>query len=380
MNRRDRIKRTLNHQEPDRIPIDLGSTLCSGIHRLAYLQFAKYLNIEINEPIIHDIMQQLALPDEKILKYLDVDFRGIFPGGPDNNTEVFLDDGTWIDEWGVYREKPSSAFYYDMVKSPLENDETSFRDIEKFNWPDPNDSGRIRGLKDKAQYMRNNTDYGIVLNYQAVFVHISQYMRGFKGWYEDLLINQKRVCELFDRILDFYLKFGEHLFREVGQYADVVICSDDISGQNGPLFSPKLYRELIKPRQAKLFDFVHKQTEAKLMFHTCGTVLPFMEDLIEIGVDIINPVQVTAKGMDTRVLKEKYGDKISFWGGIDTQNVLPFGNVEDVRNEVEKRIFDLGRNGGYVLGAVHNIQPKVKPENILTMFSYAKEFGKYPLK
>lgn len=379
MDRRDRIRKVLNHQEPDRVLMDMGATYCSGIHMLAYLQLVEYLDIEVDEPIIHDTMQQLALPDEKVLKYLDVDFRGIFPNPPDDNTEIFLEDGTWIDEWGVYRRKPPDSFYYDMFKSPFEKDDISFIEIERFNWPDPDDPGRTRGLKEKAQYIKNNTDYGIVLNFQAVFVHISQYMRGFKGWYEDLLLNKKRVQEIFDRILDFYLRFGEHFFRDVGEYADVVICSDDISGQYGPLFSPKLYKELIKPIQAKLFDFVHKSTKAKLMFHTCGTILPFIEDLIEIGVEIINPVQVAASGMDTNLLKEKYGDRISFWGAIDTQRVLPFGNVEDVKKEVERRITDLGKNGGYILGAVHNIQPKVKPENIIAMFNHARVFGKYPL-
>ena len=380
MNKRERVTVALNHKEPDRVPIDLGSTLCSGIHAKAYSQLVDYLKVEVGEPVIHDIMQQLALPDEKILKILDVDFRGLFPGVPDNNTEVFYEDGKWIDEWGVYRRKPKDSFYYDMFKSPFESDEVTFKDIESFNWPDPDDPGRIRGLKKKAQYLRNQTDYAIVLNYQAVFIHISQYMRGFKGWYEDLLLNPERICEIFDRILNFFFKFGEHLFEEVGEYADVVICSDDISGQDCPLISPKVYRDLIKPRQAKLFDFVHNHSKAKLLYHTCGTVLPFIEDLIEIGIDILNPVQVSAKDIDTLLLKTKYGDKVSFWGAIDTQKVLPFGDTGDVKREVEKRILELGREGGYILSAVHNIQPKVKPENIIAMFDHAKEIGQYPLK
>lgn len=375
MSHRERVLKALNHEKPDRVPMDFGATLCSGIHKEAYAQLVKYLGIEVGEPIIHDLMQQLALPDEKVLQALDIDFRGIFPGAPDKNTEVFLDDGTWIDEWGVYRRKPEDAFYYDMFKSPFENENVTAKEIDNFNWPDPVDPGRFKGLREQAQYIRNNTDYAIVINYQAVFIHISQYMRGFTGWYEDLMLDPERSCYIFDRILDFYFKMGEQLFKEVGEYADVVICSDDISGQNGPLISPQLYRELIKPRQAKLFKFVHDHTKAKLLYHTCGTVIPFMDDLIEIGIDILNPVQVAAKDMDTKVLKSRYGNKVGFWGGIDTQKVLPFGSTEDVKSEVEKRISELGEDGGYVLNSVHNIQPGVKPENVVAMFNHAKQFS-----
>lgn len=375
MGHRERVLKALNHQQPDRVPMDFGGTLVSGIHRLPYEQLVKYLGVEVGELYIPDTMQQIAQPDEKVMELLDVDFRALIPGAPDNNIEVFLDDGLWIDEWSVLRRKPEGACYYDMIKSPLEGDNITAKDIDKFHWPDPLDPGRWRGLREQAEHLRNNTDYAITLNYAAVFVHISQYLRGFIGWYEDLILEPERICYLFDRILDFYLKVGEKLFAEVGEYIDVVVCADDISGQNGPLISPKLYRELIKPRQAKLFDFIHKNTNAKLLYHTCGTALPFLEDLIEIGMDILNPVQVAAKDMDTRMLKEKFGDRISFWGAIDTQRVLPFGTEEDVKKEVEKRILELGKDGGYVLNSVHNIQPGVRPENIVTMFKHAKEFS-----
>lgn len=380
MNRRERVIKALNHQEPDRVPVDLGSTAVSGIHREAYLQLVNKLKIKVGEPIMCDVMQQVALPDERVLELLGVDFRGLFFGDPDNNREIFFEDGTWCDEWGVYRKKPKSSFYYDLIKSPFEDDEITFKNIEEFNWPSPDDLGRIQGLREKAQDIRDKTDYAIVLNYPACIVHISQFMRGFRGWYEDLILNPGRLCEIFDRILNFYLEFGKHLFNEVRDYLDVVEIGDDISGQEGPVFSPKLYRDLIKPRHAELINFIRKQTKAKIMYHTCGTVIPFIEDLIEIGVDIINPVQPSARGMNTLLLKNEYGNRISFWGAIDTQRVLPYGNIKEVKNEVEKRIYELGRGGGYILSASHNIQPGVRPENVIAMLNHAREYGKYPLK
>lgn len=378
MNHRERVLAAINHHESDRVPIDLGATLCTGIHKEAYIPLMNYLGFDINdkELIMHDVMQQLVLPCEQLLEYFDIDVRGVFPGPQRRNPDRFLPDGTWVDTWGVHRKKVEGAYYYDMVESPFSNDDITIDEILNYNWPDPTDEGRFEGLRDRAQSLYYNTDYAIVVNYQAVFVHDSQYLRGFEGWYSDFLLDPERLCVIFDRLLEFYFALGDILFDEVGEYADVVICSDDISGQNGPLISPELYRKYIKPRQSKLFNYVKSKTKAKLMYHTCGTVIPFVDDLIDIGVDILNPVQTSATGMDLKLLKEKFKGKIAFWGGIDTQKVLPFGTVSDVEEEVDRVIKELGHGGGYVLNSVHNIQPGVKPENIVAMFNRAKAFNR----
>ena len=375
MTHRERALTALNHETTDRVPMDLGATLCSGIHVEAYKSLMKYLDLDFTEKdlVMHDKMQQLILPEERLLQHLGVDFRGIFPGAQKKNPDRFLDDGTWIDTWGVYRKKPKGALYYDMFKSPLSDDDVTIDYIlNDYQWPDPTDEGRFEGLREKAEYLRNEVDCAIVLNYQAVFIHDSQYLRGFEGWYTDLIENPERLCAIFDRTLEFYFELGETLFKEVGEFADVVICSDDISGQSGPLFNPDIYREYIKPRQKKLFDFVKEKTNAKLLYHTCGTVLPFIDDLKEIGIDIMNPVQTFATDMDTKVLKKLCGKDIAFWGGIDTQRILPFGTVEEVEREVDRVIDDLAVDGGFVLNAVHNIQAGVKPENIVAMYERGK--------
>jgi uroporphyrinogen decarboxylase len=175
------------------------------------------------------------------------------------------------------------------------------------------------------------------------------------------------ACEMAARALDL-----------VGQDADVVFPGDDLGTQLGPQVSPAIYRRLIKPYQRRLFDVYHAKSPGKVLYHTCGSVVALIPDLIEIGVDVLNPVQVRATGMDPVRLKREYGRDLSFWGGIDTQEVLPRGAAEDVRQEVARRIGELGPSGGYVLNSVHNVQPDVPPENIVAMFGAGREYGRYP--
>jgi uroporphyrinogen decarboxylase len=184
---------------------------------------------------------------------------------------------------------------------------------------------------------------------------------------------------LLSKVLEIRKKNAEIFLTEVGEYLDVFQLADDLSMQSGPLMSPKMYREMIKPYQIELFQHVKKFTKAKIYFHSCGAVTHLIDDLIEVGVDILNPIQVSAKGMETDQLKRRFGKNLCFWGAVDTSEVLPNGDVKDVRNEVHKRIQDLGPGGGYVLSSVHNMQPDIPPENIEAMYTAAREFGKYPI-
>ena len=190
----------------------------------------------------------------------------------------------------------------------------------------------------------------------------------------DVSGDPKLLACLFDAVLEVSLAICRTLLREVGEEVDVLLASDDLGLQGGLMISPGAYRELIKPRHEKYFRLMHEMSPAKVLFHTCGSVVDIMDDLVEIGVDILNPVQVSAAGMEPPVLKEKWGDRLSFWGAIDTQRLLPHGSVADVQAEVERQIEHLGRGGGYVLGAVHNIQPDVPLENLLAMFRHARAY------
>jgi uroporphyrinogen decarboxylase len=201
-------------------------------------------------------------------------------------------------------------------------------------------------------------------------------MRGFGEWLTDLLENPAFSEALMDRIADYWVEVVDRALKEAGDFVDIVCWGDDLGTQHGPQVSPELYRRMVKPRHKRMVEAVKRH--GKLVhYHTCGSVVTLLADFIDLGIDVLNPVQVSATGMDTRRLRKEFGHEIAFWGAIDTQDVLPRGTPEDVRNEVKRRLADLATGGGYVLCAVHNIQPDVPPENIEAMYQAALEFGRY---
>ena len=378
MTPRERVRRALSHQEPDRVPLDLGSTGNTGITAIAYRRLLTYLGIE-DQVVVWDRMQQLAVPDERVLLRLGIDTRGIWLNAPDRSQARELEGDSYADEWGVVRSRPPGGFYYDLVKSPLPGPITK-ADLDAFPWPDPDDPGRYRGIRERARRIHEETPYALVVHGAPGFITRAQYLRGFEDWFMDLVAEPELAADVLERCLAISLRINERLLSEVGEYADVVMLGDDIGVQDGPMISPKIYRQLLKPLQAQYFGMVHELTNAKLLYHTCGSVVDLLDDLIEIGVDVLNPVQVAARGMDPAALKARFGDRLSFWGGIDTQSVMPFGSPDEVRAEVRKRIGALGPGGGYVVDSVHNIQADVPAENIVAMYEEAASFGVYPLK
>ena len=376
MTHRERVLAAINHQEPDRVPIDLGSTRCTSIHVAGYQGLKAGLGIEAPD-IITDRMMQPVLVDERILRALDIDTRGVFPGAPDKTPDVELDPITYRDEWGVVRNKPAGSYWYDLVGSVMAG-EITVQDILKHAWPDPEDPGRIRGVRERALKIKEEGEYALVLSLSLGTVHISQYLRGFTDWFMDMAADQKLIGSLMDAITDVTMTMSKRMMAEVGDLADIVMTGDDLGTQGGPQVHPETYRKVIKPRHARFFRQVKEMCpQAKIFLHTCGSVYPLLPDLIDIGVDILNPVQVAARDMDPVRLKAEFGDKLTFWGAIDTQHVLPKGSPEDVKAEVATRIAQLGQGGGYVLCGVHNLQPDVPTENILTMYRHAREVGVY---
>jgi uroporphyrinogen decarboxylase len=208
----------------------------------------------------------------------------------------------------------------------------------------------------------------------------SWYLRGLTEFFLDLVDNKEFAHALMSKITGIRKQNAEYFLREVGDYLDVFQLADDLAMQNGPYMSPDLYREMIKPYQLELFQFVKSLTSAKIYYHSCGSITRLLDDLIEVGVDILNPVQVTAEGMETDLLKRRFGTSLSFWGAIDTTQILPNGTADDVRKEVKKIIHDLAPGGGFVLSSVHNLQPDIPPENILAMFEAASQYGRYPIQ
>ena len=369
MTHRERIVAALSHKEPDMMPIDFASTRDSSIVVEGYERLKSHFGIQA-ENVLTSRMMQVVDVDERMLEALDIDTRGVFPATP---PDLILGESRYRDEWGVERVKPPGSFYYDQLTFPLAGDIT-VSDIVRYPWPDPHDPIRRKGLKERVKWIRDETDCAAVLNLQSGFVHTSQYLRGFEDWFLDFRRDRRLLETLFDAVLEVSMAICKELLEEVGAEVDVVMGSDDLGLQGGLMVSPEAYRDLIKPRHKRYFRLMHDMSPAKVFFHTCGSVVDILDDLVEIGVDVLHPVQVSAAGMAPAQLKTRWGEKLAFWGAIDTQRVLPYGSVDDVRHEVERCIEELGKGGGYVLGAVHNIQPDVPIKSLLAMYRHAREY------
>jgi uroporphyrinogen decarboxylase len=380
MTGRERVLVALAHQEPDRVPIDFGSTWITTIHADAYERLKRYLGID-SPTVIMERMQQVCFVDECILQHFDVDTRGVFCGSPELacNQWLELPHNCFRDAWGVTWQRPPTSYYYDMIQPALPGDIT-VSDVLNHPWPEPHDPGYTRGLRERVKAQRSGTDCGLVLNISVYPVQCSQFIRGFEDWFLDMAANPKLMGMLFDLLIDIMLGTVGDVLAEVGDLVDVVSVSDDIGMQDRTTVSPEMYRRLIKPRQARAYRFIHDHTPAPLMYHTCGSVYAVLDDLIEIGVDALNPVQTDAANMEPDRLKREFGGRVAFWGGINSARILPRSTPGEVRDEVHRVINTLGLGGGYVLNSVHNIQPDVPVENLVAMFEAAREFGTYPLE
>ncbi len=374
---RDRVLTALARREPDLVPIDLGGVRSTTIHVDGYRRLRAHLGLPPVEPAIADRMMQVVLIDEDVARALDVDTRSVVLGSPDDSRDADLDAETWRDEWGVVRTKPAGAAWYDLAGSPLAG-EISAADLARYPWPNPDDPGRYRGLRERVAALKQ-TEYAVVLGLPPACVHISQYLRGFEDWYLDAAADRRLFGATLDAVLDVTIPIVSQALDLVGDAVDVVAASDDLGTQGGLQVSPAVFREVIKPRLARFFAAVRARTAAPVYFHTCGSVYDIIPDLIEIGVDALNPVQVAAAKMEPARLKREFGDRLSFWGAVDTQRVMPFGTPDEVTAEVARRIRELGPGGGYVVSAVHNLQAEVPPANVVRMLRAAREHGRYPL-
>ncbi len=279
---------------------------------------------------------------------------------------------SYTDAWGIELRMPKEdGYYFDMVGHPLAD--LTVEDLDSYPWPDPLDPGLTDGLREEARRLSEETDFALVGDPSTSLFERAWYLRGFQNFMIDLMTDERFATALLDKILEIRMAGLGTFLEAVGDYIHVICLGDDLGQQGGPLIAPPLYRRLVKPRHREVIRFVRERTDAYVFYHTCGSVVEFVPDLIEIGVDILNPIQVSAKGMDPLQLKDRYGDRLSFWGGVDTQHVLPGGTPQEVRKEARRRIQQLGGEGGYVLNAVHNIQPDVPPENIVALYAAADQ-------
>jgi uroporphyrinogen decarboxylase len=373
---RERVLCALNHEEPDRVPIFFGTSGVTTMLGAAYDRFKAHLGIQRETKVFWRALQYAVL-DEDVMARFGSDGRPLFMGPVPTPQERELSPDDLLDSWGITWHRSPGNHYYEIVNPPLKT--ASIDDLDRYPWPDLAHPSRFVGLKAKAKAIQDAGYAVVALSGVSVFEYCYM-LRGVETWLMDLAANPDFALALLRRVTDLQREAACRMMEEAGEYVDVVITGDDLGSQNAPLISPKMYRRLVKPFQAEVLASIKSRTKGKVFYHSDGNIYSLLGDLIEIGVDLLNPVQVSAKDMgDTARLKKEFGDRLSFCGAVDTQEVLPYGTPDDVRREVRRRIKDLGPGGGYILASVHCIQPDVPPENVIAMLEEAQVAGRYPL-
>jgi uroporphyrinogen decarboxylase len=385
MDSRERVLTALNHQEPDRVPIDFAGTGVTTICFQAYNELVKYLGLDL-APINPDELGAgtwagVVAPDIQLYDRLHSDVMMVGMGAPDTwqlEIQYGEQNDTYVDEWGTTVVRPKGGHYFDYRIFPIKEGT-----VEAFkawkNWPDANDPGRWRGYRDRCLEARATgraiTSFSVfgggIFEQPSRVMPMEEFLMGIasSAAFSDLVLG---------KMFDIYYDATVRMLEEVGDILDVWVYWDDLSGQNQPMVSKRWYEKHLMPLHRKLFDKVKSMTDAKIFFHTCGAVRSWIPYLVDVGVDILNPVQISAAGMDLQELKRDFGKHIVFWGGAsDSQTTLPFGTAQEVAEEVRQNIDALAPGGGFVLGNVHNIQNLVPPENIVAMFDTAYEYGRY---
>jgi uroporphyrinogen decarboxylase len=380
MTSRERVVAALKHREPDRVPVDIGGGSSTSISVEANEALKRHLGVEGRSGELSTLFRVAAL-DEKVMLRLGSDCRPLRLKSPQRWSPPPSEPGTCVDIWGVTRKLQKygeNGYYWEIVCNPLAD--ATVEDLDHYAWPDPFDPGFTAGLRAEAEALFKNTEYAVEASCGfSSFWEQASYLRGLEQLLMDLLVNRRFVEALMDKLAELNFALTERFLKEAGEFIQVFRTNDDLATQSGLMMSPDTYRSRLKPYHKRYYDFVKSRTSAAIVYHSCGNIIDVIDDLAETGVDAINPVQVSAMP-DTAKLKAQFGGKITFWGGIDTQRVLPFGSVDDVAAEVRRRIRDLAPGGGFVLTAVHCIQPDVPPENILAMADAAKKYGGYPIR
>lgn len=375
MTSRERILAAINFKEPDKVPVDWGMVTVSGIHHVAYRNLLKYLGKE-EEIIISDPVQGLALPSDDILDMLGADSRTIWANPPSNWKYDPDPEGNWYDEHGVFFEK--NEYYCDFRKYPLANAVT-LDDLKAFKLNDPEDAARFAGLREKAKNLYENTDYAIVGGNTVAIYFIAWSLRGYENFMADTAFDEKFSNYLMDMIVDWWKAFMDKYLKEIGEYIQIMWSGDDWGSQTGPLIGPDDFRKNVVPRFRDIIRFMKDRCDAKVAYHSCGSVMWCMDDFIDMGVDIIQPLQANAKDMDPRVIKEKYHGKLVLHGGLNNQGVFHL-DKDSVIDDCKEKLSIYGPGGGYLYATGHNIQANCPPENIMAIFDTCKKYGSYPIQ
>jgi uroporphyrinogen decarboxylase len=368
---RERLLAALNHEEADRVPIDLGGAEFTSITFPAYERLKRHLGVTA-ETVPMSIIHSVAHPAEEILQRFDVDVRNVQPGPYEGGRDHWVNENWYHDIFDVTwkRTEKDVDQHFLHKDGPFHGGKLTIERVEEHDWPDPKNPGLASGVRERVEEIKKLGDYAICLYLPGGVIHRGYAMRGFEAYLKDLYKSPEALCCMIDKLCDYWVGTAENVIEAAGpENIDVIYFGEDLGTQDGCMFDPETtYSELIKPRHRRMVETVKSLTNAKVCLHSCGSVYHFIEHFIDIGIDVLNPVQVTAKNMEAERLKADFGDRMGFWGAINTQKILPFGTPEEVAAETRRIIDILGKGGGYVLNSVHNIQGEVPPENIVAMY------------
>lgn len=401
MTSRERVLAALHHQASDQVPLDLGGTESSGLTAMAYNTLRRHLGLSAGNTQVFDVYQQVVKIEDDLRAMLKLDTIPLLLE-PRKWKPFTLSDGSacqipagWNplregDDWVVrdanghaMARMPGGGFYFEPIYAPLAEAqsvadlEQAAADIDAFDWPSFADES-LDELEARARHLYETTGYAIVFNLQCHLLAAGQGLRGYETFMMDLLAEPAIAHALLDRLTEAYIRRCERLLTRLGRYVQVLLFNDDLGTQNGPMLSQDCYRRMILPYQKRLFGHVKRRWNIPILFHSCGAVSEFIPSLIEAGIDALNPVQVSAAGMDSAELKRRYGKDLTFWGGgCNTQAVLNRGIATQIEAEVQRRIGDLAARGGFVFTQVHNIQPDVPPQNVMAMIEAFHKYCRY---
>jgi len=414
MTSRERVLAAIAHREPDKVPIDLGAMRSTGITAVAYGSLKKYLGLSGGSTDVYDVVQQLAQPEDPILDYFEadvIDLGRAFLTADIDWKDFTLPDGSaaripasagleadgeggWIfrsPEGTALGSMPKGAYYLSQVYFPLldwDGRDLSVLDrlpesmarvtwaaLPTAPWHKPLSKEHLADIRKKAKRLSETTDYAVMAGFGGNLLEWGQYLCRNDQFLIDLIESPPKAEALIDRLTGMHLENLELFLDAVEGYVQIIQMGDDLGTQLAPQISPAMYRRFFKPRHKLIFERVRRRSGLHLFLHSCGAIAPLLPDLIETGVEIINPVQTSARGMEPERLKREFGKDLTFWGGgCETQSVLPNGTEREIDEHVRRRFEILAPGGGFVFTQVHNIMPNVPPRNILAMIEAAKTY------
>lgn len=381
---RERVLAVLHHEQPDRVPVVIGVSNATGIKMRPYQGIKGLTGVQAPDNYLYDWPELgTAEIDEATMRRLHSDVRGVLdlePAAVRERNRKRDPHSDYIDSWGSGQIEVAEDDWFPGVH-PIPDAKT-VADLDAYpGWPDMSDPSRIAHVREQARLLAAENQYAIMATPWLLFPFERAYaMQGMETFLLNMAMDGDLARALMERIAVYCKQLMGRFLAELGDNVDIIKIGDDLGTQASLMISPRMYRAILKPIHADFISFIKARTKAKVFFHSDGDVAPLIDDFIEIGVDILNPIQTSAGSMsDLPALKKRFGRNIVFCGGIDTHRILPFGTPADVRDEVRRVIDIMGPNGGYMLGAVHTIMNDVPAENVLAMTDAALEFGRYPL-